>query len=179
MVFLPSLKAIHVFRRQLAVFPCPTCHRRGALRRHGFIRGYISSSSKGIRAWRVFCKPRHGGCGRSFSLRRSRSLPRCCFSSIQLSSFINHLSKNTSIKAAWEASDLPLSLDSAYRLVQQIQRLIPILRSRLFPRGPPPDRMMATSPLHELLILLSEQLGAKDPVAAFQLRFQLPFLAAR
>lgn len=171
MRFFPSLQAIQVFLNQLTAFPCPACQRAGALRRHGFIWGYSSPSSRGIRAWRVLCKPRHGGCGRSFSIRRSTSLLHCCFSSQQLSLFFQSLLERPSIKAAWEASAFPLSLDSAYRIVHSLKRLLPVLRSRLFPRGPPKSRK-TTGPLLELLALLNELLGVEDPVATFQLKFQ-------
>jgi len=178
MRFLQSLSDIQAFLQQLSAWPCIFCQRAGALRRHGFIRGYISPSRRGIRAWRVFCKPRHGGCGRSFSIRRSTSLVFCCFSSKQLSLFIHALLDSPSIKAAWEASNFPLSLDSAYRIVHSLKRLLPVLRSRLFARGPPQSKK-ATSPLFEFLAVLNQHYGVVDPVAAFQFEFQYGLFSTR
>lgn len=174
---LLSLSEILLLIEKLRFLSCPHCGKQGALGRHGFLRGFISPSRRGIRGYRVRCRPDRDGCGRTFSLRPACSILRCCFSSQQIWSFIRELFKHRSIKAAWEASGIPLSLDTGYRLYHRLVRIQPVLRTALSGRDPPPEKIRAASPLLSTLFHLVAEFGKDDPVSAFQASLHRDFLA--
>jgi hypothetical protein len=93
-----------------------------------------------------------------------------------LSLFIEALFEQPSIKKAWEATGSKLSLNCAYRLRKRIALSIPRIRCVLTQRGKPPPTD-DPSPLKQTWNHLKEILGKSNPVAAFQLQFQVPFFS--
>lgn len=175
--FFSSRLALETFLRSLHTLSCPVCGAEGTYKRHGYIRGFVSVLTYGVRAWRIYCNPKRGGCGRAPSLRLAESLHHRCMDAGVLAAFLAALLQGLSTKAAWEASDCRLSLDCAYSLVKKLRRCLPTLRTRLSARSPPPapTRQTATPLLQTLGHLFAA--FAPAPVQAFQLHFQSPFLS--
>jgi hypothetical protein len=175
--FFPSLAALETFLRSLHTLSCPVCGAGGTYKRHGYIRGFVSVLQHGIRAWRIYCNPRRGGCGRAPSLRLAESLHHRCMDAGLLAAFLSALLRGLSTKAAWEASGCRLSLDRAYHLLGLLRRGLPALRARLAARSPPPiPTSLTTTPLLQTVQHLHAAFAA-SPVRAFQLHFQSPFLS--
>lgn len=177
-VFFKTQEEIEGFLTRLPFLRCPFCGAMGTLIRHGYIRWYRSPTDSGIRAWRIRCKksPRRRGCGRAPSIRLGECIPLRCFDARQLWSFIRALQQTRSIKSAWEQADIPLSLDTGYRLYRRLGRCQSVLRTHLCARAPPP-KMKAGAPLLQVFKHLREAFAGGCPIAAYQEHFQRNFLA--
>lgn len=173
-VFFKDTGEIQRFLAQAHLMRCAHCGACGALRRHGYIRGHLSAGEYGIRAWRIYCHPRHGGCGKAPGIRLSACLLNTCLGSRLLWDFIRALAEARSIKAAWEGLRSGFSLDMAYGLHKRLKRRLAVMRTRLHARGPPPDS--DSSDLIQTFAHLRERFGPDDPVAAYQLAFQAGFM---
>lgn len=178
--FFESPEAIERFLLRLHGMICPFCGARETLVRHGYIRGAISETEYGIRAWRIFCDPDspHGkGCGRAPSIRLSNTLLRRCFTAEGLWLFILVWCSCQSVRGAWKQCGIPLSLRTAYRLFYRLNSCQSVLRTSLCARAPPPEKKSAGSPLLQLFTHLQEAFGNTDAVSAYQETFQKDFLA--
>lgn len=173
--YFENTDEVDTFLGQVHWLQCPACGQQGTLRRHGYIYWSHSPEESGIRAWRIHCKPEFGGCGRAPSVRLGETIMHACFTSLQLMAFIIELTKARSIKAAWEAAEVPFSLDTAYRIKKQLIHSQAAIRTRLSGRSPPKGKPCASA----LLQTLSDVLDAckeSDAVKAYQLRFQTKFM---
>ena len=177
-VFFRTRTEIEIFLSRLPLLTCSFCGAVGTLVRHGYIRWFHSPEKSGIRAWRIRCKksPRRRGCGRAPSIRLGESLPRRCFDARQLWAFIQALRQARSIKAAWEKADIPLSLDTGYRLYRRLNRCQSVLRTQLYARAPPP-KIKTGAPLFQVFAHLQAAFGDLGPIRAYQEYFQKDFLA--
>ncbi|MDA3873429.1 MAG: hypothetical protein PF795_05670 [Kiritimatiellae bacterium] len=156
---------------------CPRCRHVGALKRHGTIQGYVSPSERGVRAWRIYCNPKRGGCGHAPSVRLNTSLHHRCILSSTLWAFLRTWMRGDSIRAAWERAGEPLSVDCAYRVLRRFRSSLTSLRTTLSARGPPPaDLKGARNPSVQTLLHLRSVFGTEDPIRAAQQGVQLPFL---
>lgn len=174
--FFPDLPALSAFLLRLPAVTCPRCNHVGALKRHGFIRGYVSPDQTGIRAWRVYCNPKRGGCGHAPSVRLSTSLYHRCISTAVLWAFLNAWVDKASLREAWEDAGEPLSIDCARRILRRIRSALSSLRITLSARGPPPaDSKGARNPSVQTLLHLRAVFGAEDPIRAYQAGVQSPF----
>ena len=175
--FFPDLSSLHAFLSRLHLTACPCCHHVGAMKRHGFIRGYISPCEQGVRAWRVYCNPNRGGCGHAPSVRLAGSLYRRCFPSSTLWAFLEAWAGGHSVEDAWDRAGAPLSLDCARRLLRGLQSALPSLRTILSARAPPPaESKGARNPSVQTLLHLRAVFGTEDPIRAVQQGVQVPFL---
>lgn len=177
-VFFRNQAEIERFLGSLQLLQCPFCGVVGTLVRHGYIRWSRSPEEHGIRAWRIRCKksPRRRGCGKTRSIRLGEFIPRRCFDAAQLWTFIRALPTARSIKAAWEHSGIPMSLDTGYRLYRHLNRCQSVLRTRLCARSPPP-KAKAGAPLFQMFAHLKKAFGLAHPIHAYQEHFQKSFLA--
>lgn len=178
--FFQSIEAIEPFLARLHEMICPFCGARGTLVRHGYIRGAISETEYGIRAWRIFCDPDspHGkGCGRAPSIRLSNTLLRHCYAAETLWLLILAWCSRESVRGAWRQSGFPLSLRTAYRLFHRMKTCQSVLRTVLCARAPPPEKKSAGSPLLQVFKHLQEAFGSHEAVSAYQETFQKDFLA--
>jgi len=177
-LFFRNWKDLNIVLEQLPALQCPFCGAGGTLIRYGFNRGYITPVRRGIRAQRIRCKlsPRRKGCTVTFCLRPSSYLPRRCFRAKGLWAFIQQLRTGRSIKAAWENSGIPLSLDTGYRLYRRLALCQPILRTNLWSRAPP-KKSGAGSALRQVFDHLIEVFGDECAVRAYQEALQRDFLA--
>lgn len=99
--FFENWDEINIFLDGLMAMRCPVCGASGALSRHGFIRGYIDDrGSYGIRARRIRCRPKKGGCTKTWSLRPGDGLFRHCFNTKQAWAFLRGILRGRSVKAA-------------------------------------------------------------------------------
>ena len=177
-VFFKTKAEIELFLFRLPFLSCPFCGASGSLVRHGYIRWFKSPEEWGIRAWRIRCKKSalRKGCGKTWSIRLSQCIPRRCFDAKQLWAFIQALLHSRSIKAAWEHSGIPISLDSGYRIYRHLCRYQSVLRTHLCARAPPP-KVKTGIPLFQVFAHLKEAFGRGCPVRAYQEAFQRSFLA--
>jgi len=99
--FFENWADIEVFLERMMAMCCPKCGACGALGRHGFIRGHLDDmGGHGVRARRIRCRPKKGGCGRTWSVRPGDSLFRYCFATRQAWAFLREILRGRSIKAA-------------------------------------------------------------------------------
>lgn len=176
-VFFECRAHLDAYLDRLHLLSCVRCGRTGAFVRHGYIRGYVSPEQRGVRAWRVYCKPERGGCGCAPSIRLAGSLLRRCFSTAELWAFIRELCQAPSTKSAWEKSGIRMPLDIAYRLVKRLHLCRPVLRTCLCSRGPPPREKCEGSALQQVAEHLRSALGDERTISAYQQLLQKDFLA--
>ena len=174
--FFESRCEIETFLNQLHLLVCPFCGATETFVRHGFIRGYISPVQRGIRAWRVHCKRKRGGCGRAPSVRLAENLMHRCLTATPLWSFLLALLQAPSVKAAWETCGIRLSLDTGYRLYKRLGLVQSILRTHLHSRAPP-KRKCAGSTLLQVVEHLQDTFGEPSAISAYQQDLQKDFLA--
>jgi len=150
------------------------------LNRHSFLRGNNPAQASGqtIRGQRVFCANRgqRGGCGRTFSILLADVLPRHTLTASLVWRWLVEMLAGLSVKAAVEKLPLPFVLETIYRLRRGLRRCLASVRTRLCREQSPP-----VSPHADPLLQTVEHLRAvfpdsECPPAAFQLRFQRPFL---
>ena len=103
-------------------------------------------------------------------------LPRHTFTASLLWQLLVRLLAGASLKAAAEKLRLPFALETAYRLRSKLRQKLDLIRARLCCQQAPPASSQ-TDPLLQTV----EHLQAVFPSgecapAAFQLRFQHPFL---
>lgn len=100
-IFFACWNEIEVFLERLCVMRCPVCGAIGSFARHGFIFGHLDDrGSFGIRARRIRCNPKRGGCGRTWSLRPGNRFFHFCFGTRQAWIFLREILKGRSVKAA-------------------------------------------------------------------------------
>ena len=169
------------FFRLIKQMRCPFCGRVKTLNRHSFLYGNNPHKPQGqvCRGQRVCCSNRgkRGGCGGSFSVCFGEFLPRHTVTATILWSLLLQWRVSVSIKAASEASQWPLALDTLYHLLQRLRPRLSILRSKLHRRAPPP----ATSRHRKPLLQTVEHLQAVFPsplhaLIEFQCVFKSPLM---
>jgi len=173
--FFPHTDSLFSFLSCLHRTACPRCRHNGALKRHGYIRGFVSSSEHGIRAWRIYCNPKRGGCGHAPSVRLDTSLVRRCISTAVLWAFLSVWAQGGTVREAWEAAGGPLSPRCAWRILHRLRAGLTALRIHLCARGPPPAEIGARNPSVQTLLHLRAVFGAEDPIRAAQRGVQKPF----
>jgi len=126
----------------------------------------------------VFCSNRgqRGGCGRTFSIFLAEVLPRHTVTASLVWPWLLELLAGLSLKAAAEKLRLPFALESVYRLRRKLRQRLDDWRVQLCREQPPPASTQADPLLHSLEHLRAVFAAQACPPAAFQLRFQRPFL---
>lgn len=110
-------------------------------------------------------------------LRPGNIVPGRWFDAEELESFLRALMRARSVKAAWEATGIRMSLDSGYRLYRRLRLCLPVLRTRLCARAPPPTGAGGKSALRQAYEHLRSAFGDDGRICSYQLAFQTPFLA--
>ena len=172
--FFSTKSRLFAVLAHLASVQCPACGLTGRFKRHGVIRGYVTPDRRGIRAWRIYCNPKRGGCGHAPSLRVSSVPPHRCLPAPTLWSFLDGLRGGLPVQEAWERARTGLSVEAGYRLIRSITRHLSELRRRLCARAPPP-KQCGYSPLVATLEHLRTAFPGTCPVRAFQETFQAGF----
>jgi len=177
-VFFRSWAEIGAFVEQLHLLVCPRCGAQGSMGPHGWRRTYDSRGRRRTSGRRIRCLPRRGGCGKTPCLRPGNILSRRWIDAAELERFIRELVHGRSVKAAWERCGMRMSLDSGYRLYRRFWLCLPILRTRLCSRAPPPPCGQEKSALHQMFAHLGSALKADGMgVRTYQQAFQKDFLA--
>jgi hypothetical protein len=179
-IFVGDEAALGKTLRALKGRACPFCKRIGTLNRHSHIAGNNPEAFQGrtTRGQRAFCsnRGRRAGCGRTVAILFSFVLPRYTFNARLLWRALAALLTGTSIKAAWEAAQLTLTLDTFYHLLQRFRRRLDIVRTALCAWQAAPHSA-ARDPLVQTLEHVRCTFRAyTNPLEAFQLRWQRPLL---
>jgi len=160
--------------------PCPHCGCLGSLNRHSRALGNDSQTADGetFRGQRVYCSNRglRGGCGRTFALFLADILTRHTLTASLVWPWLVKLLAGLSLKAAAEKLRLPFALETVYRVRRRLRHGLEQLRSRLCREQPPPASAHADPLLQTVEHLRAVFPDRECPPAAFQLRFQHPFL---
>ncbi len=172
-------KDINDFRVSIKQCACPFCKRVGRLIFHGFLRGYMESSSERvIRGRRIFCNNRKKsrGCGRTFSLLLVQFIKGFTITSYTVSRVIDlFLSHKTTAQIAGKVLS-HFSCKYVYFLFSRFKLC------QLFWRGKlilcrPPDELKSSNPLYKTFNHLKTLFSVADcPVGQFQHKFQYSFL---
>lgn len=176
-VFFKSWAEIDAFVRGLHEVICPRCGGRGVMRPHGWRWRYDRQGQAHARGRRICCLRRRGGCGKTPCLRPGSVLPRRYFEADDLDRFIAELMHARSIKAAWERCGIRMSLDTGYRLYRRLWLCLPILRTQLCSRAPPPEGRGLESALQQAFEHLCSAFGDDGMVSTYQRVLQKDFLA--
>jgi hypothetical protein len=159
---------------------CPRCGKSETLNRHSVLRGNDPVQVRGqcVRGRRVFCsnRGRRGGCGKTFSLVLAEVLPRHTLTASLVWQWLVKRLAGFSLKAAAETLPLPFALETVYQLGRKLRRQLDRLRARLAREQSPPVSVRADPLLQTAEHLRAVFPRSPCPPAAFQLRFQRPFL---
>lgn len=130
------------------------------------------------RGQRVFCSNRgqRGGCGRTFAWFFAAVLPRHSVTAALLMQLFVGLLQGLALKSAAEALRAPFVLETFYRLVRRLRRRLDVVRTCLCREHPAPPSRHADPLLHSVEHLFAAFPNAAHAPAAFQQRFQRPFL---
>ena len=170
------------FLANLKLIECPRCGKTTYLICNGLLKGNDpdQQSCKQIeRGQRIFCSNRNSrqGCGSSFSVLKSTSLPKRSLDTAALTILLNAVLKCAGCiyRAFNQCTAWQFSLSSAYRIWHEIDRWQTQLRHRLCQcTGPPPCSL--TEPRLQLLAHLRAAFQTDDSIQSFQAHFQTPFL---
>lgn len=152
---------------------CPVCGRVGTLRRHGYRIGYINDK-RVIRCWRLYCDPRHGGCGHTPSLRLCGVLRGRSFSCKILGLFIEALIEGYSMRSAWDYCKAAGCVRTGYRTYHWLKRNQSNIRNALFEFIDVKDMNSDCSSFIALLKLFKKTFKGYN-IGAFQLKLQKDF----
>jgi len=159
---------------------CPRCGQVETLNRHSLLHGNdpTQASGQAVRGQRVFCSNRgqRGGCGKTFSLVLADILPRHTLTALRVWSWLVEVLAGLSFKAAAEKLRLPFALETIYRMRRGLQRGLDRVRTRLCREQSPPVSTHTDPLLQTVEHLRAVFPDCECPLAAFQLRFQHPFL---
>lgn len=179
-VFIPDKQALEKKLLALKQCVCPHCRMIGTLNRHDKVSGNrpdhaTERQARGQRAW---CSNRgkRGGCGRTVKLLFDQVLPRHTISADILWAILKALIKGLSVKAAAESVSMKLTIDSVYRLLQQLTKQLDGVRVTLSANCKPPGSSARNPLIHTAEHLLHAFPGSGNPVAAFQSVFQRPVM---
>jgi len=170
------------FLANLKLIECPHCGKTDYLIRNGPLTGNDPDQhgpEQIKRGQRIFCSNRNNrqGCGSSFSILKSSSLPKRSIDTAALNILLTAVLKCAGCiyRAFNQTTKWQFSLSSAYRIWKEINHWQTALRHRLCQcTGPPPCSL--TEPRLQLLAHLRAAFQTDDPIRSFQAHFQTPFL---
>ena len=172
---------------QLKNTPCPHCHARGTLNRHGVLYGFdntndSNSQQRTLRARRILCSKRRQsrpGCGRTFSIWLAHKIRRFSLGTRTLLTFLQHAVVGT-IANACKAVNYPRSERTFQRIWKRFDHTQIRIRTALLGRGPPPESSAASARRPEatqVLAHLQASFPSTDcPITAFQLATRCSFI---
>ena len=159
---------------------CPHCQQSETLNRHSLLYGNdpFACAKERVRGQRVFCsnRGRRVGCGRTFSVFLSDTLPRHTLTATLLWQWLIQRLAGLSAKAAAEKANLPFALETVYHLGRKLCRGLARLRTLLCREQAPPASAQDDPVLQSMEHLQKVFPGQECPPAAFQLGFQVPVL---
>ena len=170
------------FLANLKLIECPRCGKTDYLICNGLLKGndpHQQGCEQIERGQRIFCSNRgnQDGCGSSFSILKSTSLPKRSIDTAALTILLTAVltCAGCIFRAFNQCTKWPFSLSSAYRVWSEIDRWQSQLRHRLCQCTGPP-KCSSTEPRLQLLVHLQAAFKTDDPIRSFQAHFQTPFL---
>ena len=126
----------------------------------------------------MFCSNRgkRGGGGKTFSLVLADILPRHTLTASLVWRWLVEVLAGLSLKAAAEKLRLPFALETVYRLRRGLRQCLASVRTWLCQEQSPPISSHTDPLLQTVEHLRAVFPDHECPPAAFQLRFQRPFL---
>jgi len=177
--YVNSKSDLDQYRSGIKLVPCPHCGAVGYLICHGYESGYGQKGpAQVIRGGRFFCSNRHRrrGCGRTFMTLLAEFMCRRIVPASTLWNFLKGVRGGRGPHAAWYKVGSPFSMQTGYRLWQEVKRQQPRIRAMLSRLQPPPETC-ASEPVFQMLEHLQSVFEpAHCPIVAFHLRFQSSFL---
>lgn len=154
---------------------CPHCNSSGYLILHGFLYGY-GDSELIRRGHRIFCSNRNlkSGCGRTFSMLKSKFIKNFMVSAVVLSRFLKNISDGLCPAKAFKTSGSLMHKTSAYRLLNKFKYKQSQIRTLLTRINDPPDLMNEDPLIQTIIHLIAVFKGCI--VSQFQQYFQVSFL---
>ncbi len=159
---------------------CIFCGLRGTLNLHDklYYDDEVSGEESILKGRRCFCSNRgnRGGCGRTIIFIFTWVLPRHSYTSEHLWTLLKEISKGTSIMKGILSLPSIFSTDGAYHILQRLRKRQSCVREKLLKICSPPRSSHVDS-----LALSAEHLRSafpeeKNPIEAFQERFQVPLM---
>ena len=130
---------------------CPHCKHVGALKRHGFLRGYDEHHfrQKTIRALRVFCSRRgsNQGCGRTFSVWIADKVKRLFLDANSLWEFLHQAATTGNKSQAFRQLGCSSGQSAIYRIWKRFLQAQSIIRTALAAICAPPSQAIPTQSL--------------------------------
>ena len=170
---------------------CPHCKHVGALKRHGFLKGYDEHHfrRKTIRALRVFCSRRGGnqGCGRTFSVWIAEKVKRLFLDANSLWAFLHQAATTGNKSQAFRQLDCSSGQSAIYRIWKRFLQAQSTIRTALAAICPPPGQAAGAQSLRtpqavDAAQATLEHLKAAfkesplNPIAAYQVKTQSFFI---
>ncbi len=153
---------------------CRHCGSVGNYHGHGRLLAYAENGSDmEQRGLRLLCSNRHRkkGCGRTISVLVSNCLYRHSVRASLLWALLKAFVAYETVASAWEGFGSIFSIDSAYRWIKRLYHNQSELRADLCRIRAPPE-VDTKKPLRVLKTHLEVALGKKNPIAAYQTKFQ-------
>ncbi len=168
-----EFKTFHSSLKQLL---CPHCKKRGYLILHGFLYGY-GDTDWVRRGHRIFCSNRNrkSGCGKTFSLLKTRYIKHLMISAKALSAFLDNLCQGLCPAKALELPDNQMSKSSVYRIYHRIRHNQSRIRTLLKQIKDPPKLPATKDPVVQTILHLKSVFKGCC-VSKFQRFFQVSFL---
>ena len=179
--FYRSINEFQGIHQRLKQTSCPHCKTTGYLILHGYLFGYdLNSNNRRImRGHRVFCSNRNrkDGCGKTFSILKADILKRFIIQTSHLWIFLINIVKGMTTFEAFRSVDIPLSQTSIYRLYKRIYLNQHKIRTLLLRDHAAPKDVKYTNPLIKTILHIKSAFqNNQNPLATFQLTFQVSFL---
>ena len=165
------------FYTHIKLSVCPHCNREGCLILHGFLYGYGDETGSGLikRGRRIFCNNRkkRNGCGKTFSILKSRLIRNSMICADTLWAFLNRIKNGEFLAGAFRLSVKNMSKSSGYRLLRKFRLCQSRIRTRLNSIKDPPY-LSINKPFVQTIIHL-EEVFQECPISSFQYHFQAGF----
>jgi len=179
--FYKSESRFQRIHHNLKHHPCPHCDQIGTLNLHGYLKGYDDQqgNNKVIRGHRVFCsnRGRRQGCGQTFSVMCSTQFKKFIITTNTLWSFLKQILLGLNTFQAFHSMQSRFKTSMAYRLIRIITLNQPRIRTLLFNKYPAPKHAKKFTPLIATIRHLQSAFSHHDdPLSAFQIHFQTPFI---
>lgn len=161
--------------------PCPHCDQIGTLNLHGYLKGFTGTqgNNKIIRGHRIYCSNRaqRPGCGRTFSIMLSTLFKKYIITTDILWQFLKQITKGLNIFQAFHSIKSIFQTSTAYRFIKIVILNQPNIRTFLLNKHPPPKPSKISHPIVETIHHLQSVFARhSDPLSAFQIHFQTPFI---
>lgn len=160
--------------------PCPHCQSIGALILHGLLYGYDNRSNQKnlLRGHRIFCSNRYRryGCGKTFSISSADFIRHFTITAQNLWNSLILWLNGIPPHRIFKTLNIRFSSATIYRLIKTVMTAQSRIRTCLFRHYPQPPSCGNHALEQTIKHLIDVFKNDSNPIAAFQLCFQEPFL---